>query len=148
MPVAAQLVVTWKLEQLKTWLDAGTDKALLALALQIEGQAKINITANGQVDTGFMRASVYAVGRDYNGKGAAEGDADSHDTSSKTGATVAHSGQFGAGESAQPQEALVIVGANYAADQEARRAFLYPAAQSVAGSSGGVVSGAFAETGT
>ncbi len=32
-----------------------------AAALWVEGQAKANVGDNGQVDTGFMRASIYAV---------------------------------------------------------------------------------------
>lgn len=57
-----QSTVNWYGETVKAQTKQDGKKALLALAFQIEGQAKINITNNGQVDTGFMRNSVYVSG--------------------------------------------------------------------------------------
>ncbi len=51
--------VVWYGDKVKREVRADIDKALTAVALQIEGQARVEITNNGQIDTGFMRASGY-----------------------------------------------------------------------------------------
>ena len=42
------------------------DDAVTALAFQVEGQAKINVRENGQIDTGFMLNSIYTVAPEGN----------------------------------------------------------------------------------
>ena len=67
--------VEWFGDDVKLKLEGATDEMIKKAAFLVEGQAKVNITVNGQVDTGFMRASVYTklqdggaivgVGADY-----------------------------------------------------------------------------------
>lgn len=107
-----------------------TDEELLALAFQIEAQAKVNIQGNGQIDTGFMLNSVYAAGKDG---------ASTYQTTRPTGNYKSRkSGQSESRKRAPARKvpekasAIVAVGAEYAIHQETRKSFLYQAMQSVA----------------
>lgn len=52
--------VNWFGDVVKLQLANASAEMVRAAAMQTEAQAKINITNNGQVDTGFMRQSVHA----------------------------------------------------------------------------------------
>lgn len=111
--------------QLRQAMDAMVDKA----AFLVEGQTKINITDNGQVDTGFMRNSVYAVTPKTNSYGQANSEA-KNAAPDKTMSPQA---------SPPPDGAVVGVGAEYAIFQEERNPFLYPALETVIGQMGGEI---------
>ena len=103
-------------------------------AFSIEAQAKINVTENGQVDTGFMRNSIYAKTADDSGYG-------------RTDATGTYKNQDGdtvrrerADEAdLQGADAVVHVAAEYAVFQEMDNPFLYNALDTVIGQFGGIV---------
>ncbi|MBX3016004.1 MAG: hypothetical protein KF832_31070, partial [Caldilineaceae bacterium] len=118
---------------LVTAADA-TQEALLALAFQIEGEAKVNIVSNGQVDTGFMLNSSYIVGGDTNSfRPRAE-----VLTSPKTGQRGMHD-TVASPPPVADEEVVVGFAADYAIYQESERPFLYPAAQRVASQAAGVI---------
>ena len=120
---------------------AVSDKALEALALQIEAETKVNIQKNGQIDTGFMLNGTYVV--------------------TKNGSTFNNANQSGSyanreGKTVKrqivPQQTLpgnaaaaVSVGAQYAIWQEEKKPFLYPAAERVASQAKGTVERVFRE---
>lgn len=99
------------------------------VAFALEGQAKANIVANDQVDTGFMLNSVYAVTRSGSGYGSAQGAAKSRNPDAEMGPEV----------SLNKAKAVVVVGAEYAVYQEEKQSFLYKAGEDVAGQIGGIV---------
>lgn len=117
--------VTWNGAQISKRVDEAAQMVVNKTALQIEGQAKVNITKNGQVDTGFMRASVYS---NLAGEGSTY--------QQSQGEASAANGDVEMGEEIQPNEdgAVVAVGALYAIFQEERQSFLYAALQEVRGS--------------
>lgn len=103
---------------------------LANVALEIQGQAVLNIRSNNQIDTGFMMNSGYVVAK--NGT----------DTYSKLQSSGVYSGKSGdnlrrelADRADLPEgvEALVAFGANYAIYQEAAKPFLFKAATEIAG---------------
>lgn len=98
-------------------------EVLLAVGYQVEGQTKVNITDNGQVDTGFMLNSVYTTGNNGSTYGAAERQAGARDPDGEMAPEV------DAGDGV-----AVAVGAEYAIHQEEKNSFLYRAAEQVAGS--------------
>jgi hypothetical protein len=123
--MAANAGVNWYGKEFMLQIEAATAEMLDKAAFLVEANAKVNITNNGQVDTGFMRQSVYAVspkGSTYNAP-----------TTSPTGRQAA--------PARQPAEngALVGVAAEYALYQEARQSFLYRALQQVAATQGGAI---------
>lgn len=121
-----------------------TDDGLAALAFQIEGEVKRNITENEQVDTGFMRSSVYTVTKKGSGHSAAQAGAMSKTFSCKRGRAVSHADDM-APARALPSNASagVIVGANYAIYQEVDRPFLFPAADKVSKMAKGTLEGVY-----
>ena len=102
-------------------------EALAAIAAFIEGQAKINITDNDQIDTGFMRNSIYwRIGHKTTyGSTWASG---SYEGSKTPG------GERNRAPQAEVQDAAgyVAVGADYAIYQELANPFLFPALQAAA----------------
>lgn len=104
-------------------LNQAMPEMIAAAALLVEGQTKVNINQNGQVDTGFMVNSVYAVGPGVNTYGPA-----------------AVPGKLANGAAVPtPAGAVVGVAAEYAIYQEERLPFLYPALETVAGRMGGQI---------
>lgn len=124
--------VTFRTEEIHLQMVGLSDEMLKALAFQIEGQAKVNIQANGQIDTGYMLNSTYVVlegGSTYDAaKSAAEGQ-------NPTG-NMAPEVSLGEGAGAS---AAVVVGAEYAIFQEERQSFLYAAAVEVGQHSGATI---------
>lgn len=121
--------VNWYERDVMLVINEATEEMLRAVALQVEGQSKINIEENGQVDTGFMRSSVYVSGLGLS----------SYDE-------TLPSGVYGSSKSGEPGERrimpevldagegiAVVVGAEYAIHQEMRDSFLYRGAEMVAG---------------
>lgn len=116
--------VKWYGDEVKRLLlDRAMPEMITAAALMVEGQAKVNINVNGQIDTGFMINSVYA-----NGPGVA------------SYAPTAVPGKM-ANQPAEPPKGGAVVGvaAEYAIFQEERNSFLYPALETVAGRMGGKI---------
>lgn len=119
--------VDWYAEDLLAVAAEMTQQAADELALEIEGQTKLNIRHNDQIDTGFMLNSVYTVSR----------------TSDTYAATQADGRYAGARREKAPKLslpadvlALVAVAAVYAVYQESDRSFLYRAAETWTGVSG------------
>jgi len=116
-----------------------SDEYLEAVALNIEGQTKVNIQKNSQIDTGFMLNSTYTLSRRSNTFGNAR----------PSGTYVNRDGKSVKRKNVPPQElpgkarAAVVVGAEYSIYQEARKPFLFPAAESVARDEGGSAKTAF-----
>lgn len=126
-------------QQVKIKMAEAADKALAALALTMEGQAKINIQTNDQIDTGFMLNSIYTITKegDSHGEAAAAAEAQVKGKAKRTMAPAARlPGDASAG---------VIVGANYAVYQEMKKSFLFKAGEEVARNAGGTVETIFRE---
>lgn len=115
------------------------EKAILSdMAFAIEAEAKVNLTNNNQVDTGFLRNSVYAV--TPNGSTEDKIDPNGRYKSRKTGRMVdrRQSGQTVTINS-DGTSAAVVAGADYAIHQEAEKSFLYRAGESVAKQSDAII---------
>lgn len=114
--------VDWFDKEVKLQLENATGAMLRSGAALIEQQTKLNIQANGQVDTGMMINSVYF---------ASDGESTYQDAAN--GAMGAKPDGVIAPEADVPNGgALVGVGAEYAIFQEERQPFLYPAVVDVA----------------
>ena len=132
--------VTTYLKEIKLIAKNANAQALQALALQIEGQTKVNIVENDQVDTGFMLNSVYSVGPN----GSTYGDTDA------SGTTLSPINGYVERNIAPEVKvddggAAVAVGAEYAVYQEAKQSFLLRAAETVAQQAGATVEPVFQE---
>lgn len=99
------------------------DDVVTALAFQVEGQAKINVRENGQIDTGFMLNSIYTVAAE--GEHLPPGVVNRRHASTKEVAPQHR--ELGGEMSARGHMALVVVGAEYGLFQETRNSFLYRA---------------------
>lgn len=131
--------LTWNKRQVMLTVEKATAAQMGVMALRVESEAKQNIVANDQVDTGFMLNTVYHV---------AEG-SNSYPTTDAPGVKLSgKTGQLRTVEKAPqadlPSEfmALVACGAEYAIYQELKQSFLYLALVQVAGDPG-AVQGAF-----
>lgn len=115
--------VDWYAEDVVLKLEQTTRRGLEQLAAYIDGETKLQIVDNDQVDTGFMVNSVYHK----SDGGSTYADAN------QTGDYINQDGDLVerelAPEADLPPEydALVCVGANYAIFQEMEQPFLYPA---------------------
>lgn len=107
------------------------DDVVTAMAFQVEGQAKINVRENGQIDTGFMLNSIYTVAPEGNTYRQAWSTGDY--ASTKEGG--AEHRELGGEMSAREHMALVVVGAEYGLFQETRNSFLYRALDMVSADS-------------
>ncbi len=112
--------VTFYKKQVIAEVNEDAEKMLLKYAYQIEGETKVNIMRNGQIDTGFMMNSVYTV------------------TPGGMGSRVWPSGEHGGQMRVfvdPPRipkgQVAVGVGASYAYFQEMRNSFLVRAFESV-----------------
>lgn len=132
--------VDWYAEQVLLRVDNATDELLDQVALQVAGQARINIRDNGQIDTGFMVNSVYTVTRKGSGYPQALAEALTQTWSKKQQKHVDHSGDMGP-EIGLPEntKAGVAVGAEYAIYQEIKKSYLYKALEQVGPQIGGAV---------
>ena len=108
--------VNWYKNDVMAFVTEASEEALVALGFAIEGQAKANIVANDQVDTGFMLNSGYVIG----------GDVDTY--------SFVDEDDSKSPEAIPPDNgAVVAFAADYALFQEMRNSFLYKAVDQVAG---------------
>lgn len=108
-----------------------------AMALVVEGQAKINVRENGQIDTGFMVNTVYTVGASQNNY--AQTWADGEYKSTKRPGEWVDEKKAPEMAPSSDDSAIVAVGAEYAIYQEAAKSFLYKALQQSKGAFGATV---------
>ena len=123
--MSVQFFTATVLRQSQAWADEMVTRA----AFQVEGQAKINVQVNGQIDTGFMLNSIYPVAPGKSTYDAVRPTGDYK--SAKTGATERR--EIGDAMDNPPHRALVVCGAEYGAIQEMRNSFLYRALNMVEG---------------
>jgi hypothetical protein len=121
--------VTFYLDKVLVKVGEAAEQSLLAIAHQIEGQAKANIVANDQVDTGFMLNAVYVTAEGESNYGEAQGAASARNTDA----------EMAPEEQVKPGQVAVVAGANYAIYQEAQQSFLFRAGEQVAGSVAGAI---------
>lgn len=120
MPGTTELVLVYDREiQIRQAIEDGTDRGIRKLALDIEAEAKKRITAQGAIDTGTLRASIFSDFAGHNGYGRAEAAANvaawkpgRH--SKKVNVGFLEHGMFPE-ERAGVGEAIVAVGALYGA---------------------------------
>jgi hypothetical protein len=118
------------LDKIITQVDEATKMSAIEIANAVEGETKLNIRDNGQIDTGFMVNSVFVVRPDSSGYSAAKAAAEAQNPKAVMAPEPAMEGDAQAG---------VGVGAEYAIYQEVKKAFLYPAAQKIAEQAGATV---------
>lgn len=120
--------INWYKEKAMLAMKDPGRKLLLAYGFQVEANAKVNITDNDQIDTGFMRNSVYVTGAGestYN-------NADASGTyTGKAGDTVQRN--IAPEETPGRDSVYVTVGAEYAIYQEMQESFLYKALEQTVG---------------
>lgn len=136
--------VNWFEQRVMLEVNEATERELLKIAHQVEGQAKVNITDNDQIDTGFMRASGYVVSSKlstYNEGYAKAYSKDLKRKSRRRGKSVNVFERAMGPELPKPNklQAAVVFGAEYTIYQEMRMSFLYDALVQVAGNIGGSV---------
>ena len=128
--------VNWYEDEVMLALENATDELLQAAAFQLEAHTKVNIRSNGQIDTGFMLNSVYALYPDgsdtYDATHASGNYQNRNGDSVARGLAPRRSLEDGAG-------AGVAVGAEYAAYQEQQNSFLYRALEQVRDDIGGII---------
>lgn len=121
------MAVKWYGDEVRLKIKNATAKMVTEAAFLIEGQTKVNIRNNGQVDTSFMMNTVYAIGPE-----------NAHTAVDKSGKYYSSAEQRQVERRAAPLQAppedggIVGVAAEYAIYQEARIPFLYPAVETVA----------------
>lgn len=108
--------LVWHKARVEKIIAKATDSILWALALEGETLAKLQVTANDQIDTGFMRGSIYAVG-----PGGGKSDYRKIERTLRPSAGVAD-------EQKPPKKTSAFVcAAEYAMDQEQVNSFMYRA---------------------
>ncbi len=122
--------VVWYGDKVRREVQDDINRALTAVALQIEAQAKVEITNNRQIDTGFLRNTGYTIAPERNTFN--EVDASGQYTSRRTGQTVRRE-RVPAPVTPEKGEAIVGFAADYAVYQELRNSFLFRAAERVRG---------------
>jgi len=120
--------VNWYDDEVMLVVQGASDELLTAIALQVEGSAKIKITDNGQVDTGFMRNAVYAIAPDRNNRPKARMEA--HAVAKRPFAPKPRVDRHSAG---------VHAAAEYSIYQEIAQSFLHSALEDVRGQVGGMI---------
>lgn len=135
--------VNWHKDRVILKVKGATQKALNALAAQVEAEAKINIQNNNQIDTGFMWNSVYTVTKESSGY------AQTRSTGNYPWSPEKHGGKAGLGyRELAPEFTLprsnkpvvaIVVGARYAVYREIKNSFLYKALVTVAQKAGGII---------
>lgn len=116
-------ILSWARRQVLDYAQALTDRVVTEYAFLVEGQAKINVRENGQIDTGFMMNSIYTVSPGVY----------TYRRAWPTGVYISRRTGRAARRimptpmAAPPHRALVAVGAEYGLQQEIRNSFLYRA---------------------
>lgn len=111
------VTVNWYEEDVILAAEGAMGEALLALAFQVEAEAKVKAA----VDTGFMRNSSYVVGGNENTFHARSEEKDGREYNT-----------VNSPEPAAPGGAVVGFAADYSIYVETQQPFLYPALRSVA----------------
>lgn len=124
--MAKKAKVTVYLDHIKMRVEGATEEALHKLALEVEGHAKVNITINDQVDTGFMLNSVY-VESQRGSTFAKTWDADEKTKAPRLNLPRRYSAT------------AIVVGAVYAIYQEVLNSFLRTAVETVTNRVKGIV---------
>jgi hypothetical protein len=117
-------------EKVVAVVEGATLEAMAALALQVQGQAEVNIQTNDQVDTGFMINSVYTVSPQGSGYAAAQAKALAKNSAGQMAPQV---------QLTPAAAAAIVAGAEYAIYQEMDRSFLYRALEMVAPKAGATI---------
>lgn len=139
MAASTTTEVKWYGQKVSVVFKTATAQSIKRLAFLCEAAVKERITANGQINTGFMRNSVYTVTSD--GK---TGGAESTTLADKTGKSVERI-------SVSPPEltgehvAIVGVGANYAVYQELANSFMRVSFDQIVGKSATIIAEEFAK---
>ncbi len=116
--------VKLRLDHIRLRVAEGVHQSTKAVALDIEGRAKVNIQQNDQIDTGFMLNSGYSGWEGGSNHGSIWGSG--RYRSPKTGSTALHEA---AGPAIVEKGAFVHFAALYAIWQELKNSFLYRAAE-------------------
>lgn len=124
--------VKWYGQHVKGIVNDAKEAGIRKIALDIEARTKVLITNNQQIDTGFMRMSVYSFL-----KGGVYRNVHSSMRTNREGYKVKR-------EVADPPplvdaDAIVGVGAIYAVYQEMRKPFLRPAFDAAVTAAGGTI---------
>jgi hypothetical protein len=116
--------VNWYGEEVKLTIAGASRQLLVEVAHRVEEHTKINITNNNQVDTGFMRNSVYVSAPNESNYNTAKSEAAGRNPNATMGP-----------EATPPNENTVVVavGAEYAVFQEIQNSFLLLAVEQTAG---------------
>jgi len=120
--------VDWFERDVLLKIEDTTDEALTDLAFQGEALAKVNIQANGQIDTGFMLNSTYGLGPTGDHRAQAEAEA----------SAVAER-QMAGPPSLEEGQAAIHAAAEYAVYQEMANSFLYRAVEQLQEEAGGII---------
>lgn len=121
--------VRWYGANVKAEVKQKGRKALLAIGFDVEGQAKVNVVNNSQVDTGFMLNSIYTTGAGISNYSNANQSGTY--TSSKQGDSVDR--ELAPELTPNADDVYVVAGAGYAIYQELANSFLYRGLEQVAG---------------
>ena len=116
----ADTKVDWNKERVLLIVKNATQKGINAVAADVEGQTKINIQSNGQIDTGFMLNSTYMHTPNASTYAQAKAAAENANPDAQMHAQVPLP------QNAAPV-AAVAVAAEYAIFQETTNSFLYRA---------------------
>lgn len=131
----AQVEINWYENDVLLAIEDITDELLTKLAFRGEELAKKQVQANGQIDTGFMVNTIYAVapgGQSNTGWESGEYE------SRKTGELVQRERVTGELQ-LEPHQAAIHCAAEYAAYQETRASFLYKAVERLQQEAGGII---------
>jgi len=132
----AEAEINWYEEDVVLAVERASDEFLTQLAFQGEALAKVNIQANGQIDTGFMLNSTYGMGPNGSHRGEAQGAAY---------AAAAFAGEakgMAPAPTLEDGQAGLHAAAEYAIYQEMRQSFLYKAVEALQEQAGGEIQAA------
>jgi hypothetical protein len=116
--------VNWYEKDVILVVDKATDEVLTKLANHVQGQTRVNIQANGQIDTGFMINAVYAITPLPNDRPRVRALVEARAAADRPLAPAFRIAKHG--------EAAIHGAAEYTIHQEMRKPFLYPALVSAA----------------
>lgn len=120
--MAADVQIDWYTDDVVLAVEAATQDLVAKIAFAIEAQAKVNVIANDQVDTGAMLNGIYTRTPAGSGYGQAAAEASTR----RPEAAIALEADL-----PDDNAALVHAAMEYAIYQEDRLPFLYPAVEAV-----------------
>jgi hypothetical protein len=125
--------IDWYTEDLVLVLDEATDDIVTRLVIQGVAYAKVNIQADGLIDTGFMLNAVYAL-TPKGAEGSPQGDGY---YTNKEGQRVYRAAAGAPG--IEPHAGAIHAAANYTIYQEMKHNFLYRALDQLRSIAPGVI---------